>query len=278
MAWISAAVLGTLGAAALSGGTSLVGSILNYKSQEKANEINERASDRANDFAEKQFAYNQYVNSNKYQIETADMQAAGLNPAMASGNGSTSSLSYQSPNVVAPNVDLSGISNFISDAYLQYKQLKSNEQVSEASNDTALQVADMNAQVNREKAQQEYNLALKEHELRYKQAKSDSQRQDALAEAEINKMYSDFDKSEADRYSLLRETWERIMSGGTAVSDYGKMAQDISRLFNMSVGEVSSAIKKAITHSKDSDSMTFDGWINTYFPRSLRSTWDKVKW
>ena len=46
----------------------------------------------------------------------------------------------------------------------------------------------------------------------------------------------------------------------------------------MSVGEVSSAIKKAITHSKDSDSMTFDGWINTYFPRSLRSTWDKVKW
>lgn len=277
MAWISAAVLGTLGAAALSGGTSLIGSILNYKSQEKANEINERASDRANNFAEKQFAYNQYVNSNKYQIETADMQAAGLNPAMASGNASTSSLSYQSPNVVAPEVDLSGISNFISDAYLQYKQLKSDARLSEKSNDTALEVADMNAEVNRQRAQQEYDIALKEHELRYKQAKSDSQRQDALAEAEINKMYSDFDKSEAERYSTLRETWERIMSGGVASSDYGKMAQDLARTFNMSVGAVSHAIKQAITH-KDSDTLTFDGWINTYFPRSLRSTWDKVKW
>ena len=47
MAWITAGVLGALGAAALSGGTSLVGSILNYKSQKKANEINEKASDRA---------------------------------------------------------------------------------------------------------------------------------------------------------------------------------------------------------------------------------------
>ena len=39
MAWITAGVLGALGAAALSGGTSLVGSILNCKSQKKANEI-----------------------------------------------------------------------------------------------------------------------------------------------------------------------------------------------------------------------------------------------
>lgn len=139
---------------------SVVGGVINAFTTKSSNDKN-------SSFAKEQFEYEKELNNNKYQMNVADMQKAGLNPLNL--NNASVSHSYHSANQQAfdSSPTISALSN-IATSYMSNKNQKS---IADDNNDTALQVARINANVQNTKNQQE-------HELAVEQFKSEKARED----------------------------------------------------------------------------------------------------
>lgn len=130
---------------------TVIGSLLNYNTQqlnrqqtEYWNRKNFIAQMQENDwqhrFATKQFEEQKYLNRNGIQLQAADMQKAGMNPAMAMGVGSLSSGSYSS-NSQAPQgnpylVEDNALSHIL-DGFKVEEELKMREKEINAQKDIA---------------------------------------------------------------------------------------------------------------------------------------------
>lgn len=101
---ISLAVAAIIGAALAAAGSATAAG-LNYKSQQDANIANAKAIEATN-------AQSQYNMEHAHQIEMADLKAAGLNPVLtATGGQGAPMASLNAPRAVAPELDLSGVTN-----------------------------------------------------------------------------------------------------------------------------------------------------------------------
>lgn len=135
-------------------GSNVLGTILNYKSQNKWAEKNF-------DQQERMFEYQKYLNNNQMQIQAGDAQAAGINPLAMSG-GSLSGGSYS--NVASPEVDTSGIANALS----QLASLKNERDIANKHNETQTDIASNQVEA------QKYATD-KDYEARQAQIKSQQQ-------------------------------------------------------------------------------------------------------
>ena len=120
----------------------------NLAFQEKWNQANMN-------FAQSQFDEQKFLNRNQYQLAAADMQAAGINPAMASGGVNLSAGSYSSgtnnqsnlkaPVVESPYLDLTWLSGIL-DRKLQKELAKDKNQtdkdIARDNNQTQEDIAD----------------------------------------------------------------------------------------------------------------------------------------
>lgn len=134
---------------------SVISSIYNGYQQSKANEINQENH-------EKQFEYQQKLNNNQYQMMAADMQKAGINPALASSTGGSLSYSSQNSNTqVGATLDTSSMSNIAStiishkmnedmQTKLQEKQLQAEKDIADDRNATDEYIAELQAGTNAE--------------------------------------------------------------------------------------------------------------------------------
>lgn len=87
-------VIGTVAGAVLGGAVAAFGSWLTGK---KSNEAAEKLNKENLAFQKQQFAYQQYLNKNQFQMMSSDAQKAGINPiAMSGGNVQSSSFSGSS--------------------------------------------------------------------------------------------------------------------------------------------------------------------------------------
>lgn len=87
-------VIGTVAGAVLGGAVAAFGSWLTGK---KSNEAAEKLNKENLAFQKQQFAYQQFLNKNQFQMMSSDAQKAGINPiAMSGGNVQSSSFSGSS--------------------------------------------------------------------------------------------------------------------------------------------------------------------------------------
>lgn len=116
--------------------SSVAGAAVNAHSYRKNREYSDQVRQEQNAFNAEQAQiareYNQQMDNTKYQRQVADMQAAGVNPALAMQGGvstqATSSAQAQGANVSTPSLDLSSVIQFA----LQSKQLSIQKKLADA--------------------------------------------------------------------------------------------------------------------------------------------------
>lgn len=134
---------------------SAISSVANYFNQKESNRINQENY-------EQQYEYQQKLNNNQYQMMAADMQKAGINPALASSTGGSLSYSSQNSNTqVGATLDSSAMSNIAStiishkmnedmQTKLQDKQLQAEKDIADDRNATDEYIAELQAGTNAE--------------------------------------------------------------------------------------------------------------------------------
>lgn len=159
---------------------------------------------------ERQFNYQQYLNENQHQIESKDLQAAGINPIVGAG-GQLNSFSGQAGGEAAtseaPQIDTSEITSSIMQAASQDKQLEHDSQERQADRESAEYIARLNA-----------GTADKERELR-----KEMQEKDIETKKELDKLTREMQERIA---SENRKTQENIAKwSNKAQSDLEKAKQ-----------------------------------------------------
>lgn len=262
---------------------TVIGNIINAGSNRRTNRKNASTQETVNAsnlaFAREQFNEQKYLNRNQYQLAAADMQAAGINPAMASGGVSLTSGSYAS-NQEAPTAnpyvaDFSPISDIASTIMSNY----TNKSIAKGNNETQVQVAKINAksqekmnadriasderianadrasregisakQLANQKAISDSSLSLQE-----KIAKANALREDYLARSSVDaqkvtieKMVQEiYGKQVANEHNLL-ELYRTFRNGGKVdfgSSELGMLATAILELSNRTLSEFEMWIK-----------------------------------
>lgn len=117
---------------------SFLGDFLGQGSAERNFELQEQAQQFNQNMASQQFEYQKYYDSNKYQIASADMAEAGLNPLSAGsvGGSSVSSSGGSTPSPVSNN-SLGSVAGVLTSLL----GLKTQKDIAQIQSDTQLQIA-----------------------------------------------------------------------------------------------------------------------------------------
>lgn len=114
-------------------------------------------------FQREQFQEQQYLNRNQYQLSAADMQKAGINPAMAAGGVALSSGSYSSPSEAAQAnpylIDSSPLLGFVENLM----RLRSEKKIAEDSNETQKEISEAQIRADLKKHDEDLSADLKKH-------------------------------------------------------------------------------------------------------------------
>ena len=256
-----------------------------FKQSEELNKQSQENFEKQMAFAREQFNYQSAFNANRYQIETADRQAAGLNPLNATGGGSVGSFSTSAPSLQQGATDTSGLASILSIMSQEReggKNRSSQEGISEAANKTQISIADSankshekianeQEETKRRYNNQQYLLAREKLAMEAKGLESSEIRANAIAEAQIESILRSNDSVYVQREKLLRELYDIYISGGSYKSFYGGNVAEISRIIGNNVDRVINALKK----DKDID-QTYIDWKNKYFPSSGSKSFRKV--
>lgn len=187
----------TLGAIIVAG-ASLVSAGISAVSGYKSNKQNQKN-------AKEQFEYQKYLNTHSNQLSVADMQSAGLNPAL-SRSTSLSSGSYNS-NQSSISADLSAITSYASSVL----SAKTSKEIALANNSTQREVSKDTLEAQKEiaKAQlEETNRHNQELEAIQRQSNSNTSRSLDQADRSLDQK----DKELADKNELLIAQTENLNS------------------------------------------------------------------
>lgn len=208
-------------------GSNVLGTILNYKSQNKWAEKNF-------DQQERMFEYQKYLNNNQMQIQAGDAQAAGINPLAMSG-GSLSGGSYS--NVSSPEVDTSGIA----DALGQIASLQNESEIAKKHNETQTNIANNQVKAQKYTADLDYEARQRQIESQERIAleKIASEERIALQKRTSDeKMHSErldfeielaLDRAARENYMTKREARDRYLKSLNEAWDlYNLMTQGVS--------------------------------------------------
>lgn len=176
------------------GSTTAAG--INYANQQKTNQQNINAQNAVN----KQQQYNL---EHAHQIEMADLQAAGLNPVLtAMGGQGAPMISLNSPRAVAPELDLSGVSNALQSMthmMMMSQLVDAKVEAAEKSADAKIQAANISGQ-SRETVADKYIAAGRTRNL----YKNESAGKALISNSkQIKKLKDD--------YSMTEKEWEKLL-------------------------------------------------------------------
>lgn len=211
-------------AAAASGANAGFAGVRGRKNREAQEKYNEQQQ--AN--WEKQFNYQQYLNENQHQIESRDLQAAGINPIVGAG-GQLNSFSGQAGGAAAtseaPQIDTSQITSSIMQAASQEKQLEHDSQERAADRESTEYIAELQAGTADKDREQRREMQEKDIESKQELDKLNRQLQERIASANrktqeniakwANKAQSELEKA--------KQTWEDSKDHAEAL----KRIQDI---------------------------------------------------
>lgn len=280
-------------------GLQLADSFLNQRQLKRQNE----QVDEQNALARESFDYNKYLNENRYQISAMDAQKAGINPiAMTGANLTSSSVSP----AVSPSRNSTGLGSeglaMLSSILLEQKKLKTEKEIADNNNDTAIEVAEINAGASKSNAQTSSDTTKSVNDANIKATAENLTRQQQheilmLDREQAQRNYetrlafeqalAEFNRSENaeernfnfERARLIMDIdrfWQEAKSGRYTKQQFetgiGKIIGDISNglnLLNMSVEAFSSGLYKIFT-GKDS-SKSYSSYLNSMLPTYKRS-------
>lgn len=176
------------------GSTTAAG--INYANQQKTNQQNINAQNAVN----KQQQYNL---EHAHQIEMADLQVAGLNPVLTAMGGQGAPMSsFNSPRAVAPELDLSGVSNALQSMthmMMMSQLVDAKVEAAEKSADAKIQAANITGQ-SREIVADKYIAAGRTRNL----YKNESAGKALISNSkQIKKLKDD--------YSMTEKEWEKLL-------------------------------------------------------------------
>ena len=171
--------------------TGLVSNAINMKNQRKMqSEQNAFNAQQAQISRE----WNEQMDNTKYQRQVADMQAAGVNPALAMNGGvttqATSNATAQAANVQAPRVDLTSAVQMA----MQAKQLNIQKDIAQS------QINKNNAEADKIRKDTEWTDRLNQASVDSIEAKTN------LSNADVRQIYKNMDKADAEIAKIKAET------------------------------------------------------------------------
>lgn len=264
------------------GAATVLGNVINAVSNKFTNDKNASAQKEVNatnlDFARQQFEEQKYLNRNQYQLAAADMEAAGINPAMAAGGVSLTAGSYSSnQEAVTANpysIDTSAISDFASTVLSNY----TNKRIAKGNNETQVKVAEINAEsqekMNADRIASEERIAAEDRasratisanqltnqkaisdnslSLQEKIAKANALRDDYLARSKVyndkitaERMIQDIYGQQIANEDKVRDLYERFRDGKRvdSGSELGVLLTAIQSVVGMTAGELENWIR-----------------------------------
>lgn len=179
------------------------------------NVIDTSSNTRNYNFQREQFRYQQYLNNNQFQIQSADARKAGINPlAMNGGTLSSGNYTNQSTPATNPFEGTSSLVSSIISNIVQERMNNNNNNTSrdntKSSNDTQKEISEINNETQKEIA--EINAKSQEEQTRMKIKSEEKMHSDTLGENQYQ-----FDVNN-ERYVRQLETESR----STAVSNLQK--------------------------------------------------------
>ena len=255
-----------------------------FKQSEELNKQSQENFEKQMAFAREQFNYQNAFNANRYQIETADRQAAGLNPLNATGGGSVGSFSTSAPSLQQGATDTSGLASILSIISQERegrKNRSSQEGIAEAADSTQRYIADSSnkshekiaeeqEETKRKYNNQQYLLARERLLLDAKNAESSEIRANAIAEVQIENILKSSDSVYAQREKVLRELYDLWLDGGSYKGFASGTIRDIAHSLGVTVDKIDNAFKGL---NRDA---SFVAWKNMYFPSSQSKSFRKV--
>lgn len=244
---------------------SVIGNLINYKSNKETNAANISAQKDINAqnlaFQREQFDYQKYLNENQYQMTASDMQKAGLNPMLMNGANLTSG-SYQS-NAQAPQanpyqLDVTSLVSAINESANRRNQ----KDIASDSNQTSKDVANINASSQEEIARQnrkvQESIAQGRLKLDENIAKAESARKDAVTRAEIERLRRGYDTNFGQRIKNDKDLYDLYTSLRTRNADSNSSPYSA---FWRSMQEIATKLGR----NPDIRDMSFDEFSELYY-------------
>lgn len=187
---IIAAIIAAVGSASAAG--------INYANQQKTNQQNINAQNAVN-------KQQQYNIEHAHQIEMADLQAAGLNPVLTAMGGQGAPMaSLNAPRAIAPELDLSGVSNALQSMthmMMMSQLVDAKVEAAEKSADAKIQAANISGQ-SRETVADKYIAAGRTRNL----YKNESAGKALISNSkQIKKLKDDYSITEKEWKELLKK-------------------------------------------------------------------------
>ena len=268
----------------IAAGYSIFNNERKFKQSEELNARSQANFEKQSAFSNQQFEYQKAFNANRYQIETSDRQAAGLNPLTATGGGSVGSFSASSPSLQQASTDTSALSSILS-IMSQEREGKKNrisqEGISDSTNRTQERIANFaneshervameQEETKRQYNRQQYLLARERLDEDKKKSESEELRANAIAEAQIDSVLESKDNIHVQRERLLRDLYDLYMAGGAGNTEITKLASDAARMLNTTIAKIYDSLRH------NDNTYSYREWRDYYFPSSERKSFRKV--
>lgn len=217
-------------AAAASGANAGFAGIRGKKNREAQEKYN--AQQQAN--WERQFNYQQYLNENQHQIESRDLQAAGINPIVGAG-GQLNSFSGQAggeaPTSEAPQIDTSQITSSIMQAASQEKQLEHDSQERQADRESAEYIAELNAGTADKDREQRKEMQEKDIENKKELDKLTRETQERIAKKnrKTQENIAKWANQSQEKIQQAKQTWEDSEDHIKALKKIQEVINDANR-------------------------------------------------
>lgn len=209
----------------INGAFGLIGQGINWKQTQKENKRQRKFEEYWNNVQQQnwqqEFDYTKMLNENQYQMQAKDQIMAGVNPVAANGGsmqGFSANISPQTTRGQTPQLDMSQISNAIS----QYAEMKFMEKENEKNRENAENIAEINAEASKYGSDTQAAIAAENRKTQKEIAESANENQ-----KEIAKLNTESQQKITKWNNQTQKDIQKAMQDWTDSEDHAKAAKKL---------------------------------------------------
>lgn len=211
----------------INGTFGLIGQGVNWRQTEKENKKQRKFEEYWNNVQQnnwqQEFDYTKQLNEKQYQMQAKDQILAGINPVAANGGsmqGFSANISPQNTRGQAPQLDMSQISNAIS----QYAEMKFMEKENEKNRQNAENIAEINAEASKYGSDTQATIAAENRKTQKEIADNANENQ-----KEIAKLNTESQQKITRWNNQTQKDIQKAMQDWTDSEDHAKAAKRLQK-------------------------------------------------